>query len=76
MSPVVKAFLADIRQHPGFQEFLKEAEHLAAPYPRFKKGMSAEDFGAETLFASGKQDQHQRWLEFLTGSSSQQEETS
>ncbi len=76
MNDLVKAFLADMRQHPGFPEFLKKMETHTPPYPRFKAGMSAEDFGAETLFASGKQAQHQLWVDLLTGGSSQTEETS
>lgn len=72
MNDVVRAFLLDARQLPGFQEFLKEAKTLEPPFPRFKKGASTtEQFGAEALFASGRKDQHERWLSFLTGGSSQ-----
>ena len=74
MNDLVKQFLSDMRHHPGFQEFLREADNIEPPFPRFKKGMAFEQFGADTLFASGRQDQHTRWLTFLTGTTSQTEE--
>ena len=71
MNDMVKAFLDDMRQLPGFPEFLNEMETRKPTYPRFKKDTSVEEFGAATLFASGKQEQHSQLMDFLTGSYSQ-----
>lgn len=74
MNDIVKKFLWDMRQHSGFQMFLRETGAIAPQMPKFKKGTSVEQFGAETLFASGKIDQHQRWIDLLTGGGSSEVE--
>lgn len=74
MSPALKSLLSDIRQHPAFPEMLRELQ--APKLPRFKPNSpeSTETMGAKFLFASGQADQHERWLAFLTGSPTSQQE--
>ena len=73
MSPDLKVFLLEIRGHPLFNQLVKQ---IAPPSTvRFKRRdkMTVEQFGAEAIFVSGQQDQHTKWLELLTGVSSQSE---
>ena len=73
-SPVLKSLLFDIRQHPAYPELLKAVE--CPPLPRFKPSAadSVETMGAKFLFASGQADQHERWLTFLRGQPTSQQE--
>lgn len=67
MSEVLKSLLFVIRQHDGFDELLKSVQ--APRLPRYvpTKGETLETFGAKSVFASGEQAQHERWLTLLTG---------
>ena len=66
-SPALKSLLLDLRQHPAFPEFLKAVE--APRLPRYRPSMDyrQEKFSADTIYHSGKRDQHDMWLGFLTG---------
>lgn len=71
MNEMVKAFLVDVRVHPGFAEFIKYME--VPSMPLYKKGRhhSTEKFGADTIFASGQITEHEKWISVLTGKTSQ-----
>lgn len=67
MSDALKDLLKIIREHPGFDELLTK---LQAPRtPRFTAGKIGEheQFLIETIFKSGKREQHSQWLSLLTG---------
>lgn len=74
MSDALKLLLADLRQHPAFPEMLRAVEVPKRDHYRPSKGMSVEAFGAESIYASGAQQQNDRWVAFLTGSSSKLED--
>lgn len=65
--PALKSLLADLRQHPGFPELLKAVE--TPQIPRFRKSRAGdvESARAEWIHQSGKREQHEMWLAFLTG---------
>jgi hypothetical protein len=64
-SPALISLLFDIRQHAAFQELLRAVE--APSLPRFKKNTALDMMGAQTVFASGRLDQHEKWLTVLSG---------
>ena len=67
MTDTLKALLAELRQHPAFQELLKVVEPPSLPRYRPSKGFDVPAMGARAIFASGQIDQHERWLSTLTG---------
>lgn len=69
MIETLKALLVVMRQHPGFQELLKALEPQPLPRYRVSKGKDVPTMGAETIYASGALDQHERWVALLTGAS-------
>ena len=75
-SSALTSLLLDLRQHPAFKEFL--AENPVPPLPRFKRSQAVEveRARAEWIYQSGKRDQHDVWIAFLTGQVPEREETS
>lgn len=67
MNEAVKALLADLRQHPAFQDLLMMVERPKMPRYRPSKGEDVPTVGARTVYVSGQIDQHERWLSYLTG---------
>ncbi len=65
MTPELKSFILDLRQHPLFQQLLNEIE--PPRFPEYKKAETLEQFGAKAVFASGQMEQHNRWYFTLGG---------
>ena len=74
MNDVVKDLLFTIRQHPGFRDFLKEVEKPKLPRYRKSESLSLEEFGARSLFESGRLSQDENWRNFLIGTPPQADE--
>jgi hypothetical protein len=72
MKEQLKDLLFRIRQHPGFQELLHTLEPPGLPRYRKSKALDVATMGAETIYASGALDQHERWIALLTGQASQE----
>lgn len=71
MTEALKDLLFRTRQHPAFQELLKEVPKPRRPRFKASGGETAEQFGAKTIHAAGQQDMHDQWIAFLTGDSPQ-----
>ena len=67
MSPELKSFLLDLRQHPLFPQLKEAVEYPKFPEYRPSKGETLESIGAKAAYASGQLDQHRQWLLVLTG---------
>ena len=67
MTPELKVFLMDLRQHPLFPEIIKALPHpkLNAYHPSRDKAL--DSVGAKHCYQSGQLAQHKLWLSFLTG---------
>lgn len=72
MTEALKDLLFKVRQHPAFQELLEAVEAPRTPRYRPSKGKDVPTLGAETIYASGALDQHDRWIALLTGQASQE----
>lgn len=71
MTQALKELLFAIRQHEGFQDFLKAVE--TPPVHEFKPSGDADAQFADYIFRSGRRRQHNEWLQFLIGEPSKQE---
>ena len=65
--PAVQSFLLDIRQHPMFPLLLRSMEQPKIPRFRSSQAEQVEKARAEWIYQSGRKDQHDRWIHFLTG---------
>ena len=66
-SRTLEALLAELRQHPAFQELLKAVHRPQPPQFKVSQAQEADAFGALAIYASGKRAQHEMWLALLTG---------
>lgn len=75
-SPLVKALLADLREHQHFPLLVAAAQADRPRLKRFKRSQAQEVEGAraEWIYTSGQADQHDKWLALLTGSETSQQE--
>jgi hypothetical protein len=67
INPMAAALLADLRQAQGFLELLKALETPRLPRFKASQAQEAEKARATWIYESGRLDQHERWLAFLTG---------
>lgn len=67
MSPQLKSFLIDLRQHPLFRELLKAVEEPRLPQFRLSEAQEVERARAKWIYESGRKAQHEHWLQVLTG---------
>jgi hypothetical protein len=67
MTPALQSLLFEIRQHAGFQDLLKAVTPPTPPRYSPHRAETLETMGAKTVFASGEQAQHERWITILTG---------
>lgn len=67
MSPELKSFLMDLRQHPLFPELLKAVEEPQLPQFRLSEANEVERARAKWIYESGRRAQHEAWLQVLTG---------
>lgn len=67
MTPELKVFLMDLRQHPLFPELIRSLDipKLNAYHPSRKEPLDA--VGARHCYQSGQLAQHKLWLSMLTG---------
>lgn len=78
MSAALQGLLEYMRQHPGFED-LKKAVPLPEPKRFAPKGEGLNEQMADWIHRSGRRQQHDLWLSFLTegnparGQTSQQE---
>ena len=67
MTPELKVFLMDLRQHPLFPEFIKGIETPRLTGYRPSRSETLTSLGANHCYQSGKVNQHKLWINFLTG---------
>lgn len=67
MSPELKIFLVELRQHPHFPQLLAAMERPRMPEYRPSKGEALDIVGANHAYASGQLNQYRQWLTLLTG---------
>lgn len=67
MTPELKLFMAELRQHPLFPEMMQSMEQPRLKRFRPSKGDALEDVGAQHCYYSGQIDAHEKWVQFLTG---------
>ena len=66
-SAVLKSLLLHIRQHEGYRELLTSVEKpTIRPFVK-SKAANVEQSRSEWIFDSGRQEQHEKWLQFLSG---------
>lgn len=63
----LKAFLLDLRQHPMFPLLIKAMEPPRLPRYRASQADKIEEARANWIYQSGRIDQHDAWVRFLTG---------
>ena len=68
MTPVLKELLVIIRQHEGFRELLKSVEKPSIRPFMKSRAAQVEQARSEWIHDSGRQEQHEKWLQFLSGS--------
>lgn len=73
-SESLKSLLLHIRQHPGYPELLKSVEVPRPPEFKPNTPETPEQFGGKAIHVSGARAQHNRWLSFLTGQPTSQQE--
>lgn len=69
MSPALKSFLEDLRQHPLFPELIRAVEAPQLPQFRISEAEQVERARAKWIFESGRKAQHDAWMRVLTGKS-------
>lgn len=67
MSPELRVFLLDLRQHPLFPQLVAAIERPRFPEYRPSKGDTLEIVGAKAAYASGQLEQYRQWQALLTG---------
>ena len=67
MTPELKVFLMDLRQHALFPELIKALETPIITGYRPSRSETLENLGANHCYQSGKVNQHKLWISFLTG---------
>jgi hypothetical protein len=72
MSQALDNLLSVIRQHPGFDELLKGVGCPEVPRYSPHDEQPPDVIGGRTIYASGRQRQHQAWLAFLMGEKASQ----
>ena len=67
MSEVLDSLLLTIRQHEGYRELLTTVERpRIRPFVK-SKSANVEQSRSEWIFQSGQLEQHERWLQMLSG---------
>lgn len=66
-SPLLKALLLDLRQHPHFPLLLEAIPKPALPRFKISQAQEVEKARANWIYRSGQADQHEMWLALLTG---------
>ena len=72
MNPVLKEYLDHIRAHPIFPELLKAVEKPKISPFRSSEADQSEKARAKWIFESGKKHQHDQWVAFLSGKTSEE----
>lgn len=72
MSPALQSLLFDLRQHAAFPELLKAVEFPPLKTYKPSSGDDLQQTGAKFAHYSGRKDQHDNWLAFLTGDTTPQ----
>ena len=67
MNDALKAFLIDLRQHPMFPVLLKAMEKPRLPRFRASQADQVEKARAQWIYQSGRFDEHNTWVHFLSG---------
>lgn len=67
LSAELRAFLADLRQHPLFPQLLKAVERPRLRPFKPVEADQVEKARAQWIFESGQLKQHDAWLGVLTG---------
>ena len=67
LPPALKAFILDLRQHSMFPLLIKAMESPSIPRFRASQANDVERARAQWIYQSGKKDQHDAVIHFLTG---------